>query len=247
MRMRMRIKKVAQRRGWLAWIDPTNTSQHKWAYKYLEQKGRLWIPKSPFSAALTPYELLMGTAGTWPETDESKELIKLMKGAWSQEKFRRTRYRKKGYNYVLSDKARGTLEQLAKARKATITETLEILLDDVSSQLEIQKARFQKSKAKLVEKNKKIEADRDETRKAALEIWAQLDSCLLEMNKLALSITSLDLKDLSEDQRAQLEKQYREKRNGVLERLTTARLLKLTGQAAVFELAPPSEDDATLP
>jgi mRNA-degrading endonuclease RelE of RelBE toxin-antitoxin system len=241
----MGSKEMAQRKEWLAWIDPADPSQHEWAYTYLDDKGLLRVTDSPFSAVMTTYGSLMGTASVWPENEQTKDLIKRMKGAWAQEKFRRARYGKKGYNYVLSKKARRTLERLAEETQAPITETLEILLDDVSSQLEIQKARFQKSQVKMAEKHTKLKADRDQTRKAAMEIWAQLDSCLLEMSKLTLSMTSFALKDLSEDQRGQLEKQYRETRKGVVERLPNARLRGLIGQAAVFDLAPPSEEDAT--
>lgn len=227
---------MIQRAEWLAWIDPTNLTQHEWARNYLSKKGLLHDQDSPFYAALTDYELVMGAARHWPINDQIKDRVKNMRGAWSQEQHRKARTAgRKGYNYVLSKNAHNTLERLAKQRDGKITETLEVLIDDVNAQLNLEKAKFQKSQEKMLKKQTELKQECDQTRKGAMEIWRQLDLCLLEMSKLALSISTPNLQDLSEDQRRRLEKHYDERRKLALDAMSTARLLGLVGRVGHFD------------
>jgi mRNA-degrading endonuclease RelE of RelBE toxin-antitoxin system len=145
-----------------------------------------------------------------------------MRGAWSQEKFRRTRHGKKGYNFVLSHKARRNLKQLAKERPATITETLEILIDDVNAQLKLHKAQNHKANERRDMGYAKLRKEGEQLRIAALEIWAQLDSCLLEISKLS-SATLGSTAELAEE----VSRHYIERKARVIENLTTAKLLRL--------------------
>jgi hypothetical protein len=110
---------MSTRKSWFNWISATDKKQHEWAGRYLRAHGVVTPP-----AAMKTYETFL----TWgceyfPDTSATRELIKLMRNAWTQKKFRDKRNGKKSFSFVLPTDTKTKLDDLAKQQPDDISAT----------------------------------------------------------------------------------------------------------------------------
>ncbi|MDU7557648.1 MAG: hypothetical protein E7K65_07255, partial [Pseudomonas sp.] len=119
-----------------------------------------------------------------PENSETRELLKNMKGAWRQKKLRERQDGRQATNFTISLLAKRKLKSLASSRKATITETLDWL---IQSGFEL-KEQYKTQARTLNEEN--LKSLRNE-RNAASILASKLSETLTEICKLKLQIQTL--------------------------------------------------------
>ena len=161
----------------LEWIERNNPDMQQWAIRYLNGKGAD-ISKQ------TTYDELVRWSDNWPENSEKRELLKNMKGAWRQKKLRESKDGRQANNFIISLLAKRKLKNLASSRKATITETLEWL---IQSEFEL-KEQYKTQARTLNEDN--LKSLRNE-RNAASILASKLSETLTEICKLKLQIETL--------------------------------------------------------
>ncbi|WP_157384262.1 hypothetical protein [Pseudomonas helleri] len=161
----------------LEWIERNNPDMQQWAIRYLNGKGAD-ISKQ------TTYDELVRWSENWPENSEKRELLKNMKGAWRQKKLRESKDGRQANNFIISLLAKRKLKNLASSRKATITETLEWL---IQSGFEL-KEHYKTQERTLNEDN--LKSLRNE-RNAASILASKLSETLSEICKLELQIETL--------------------------------------------------------
>jgi len=101
----------------LEWIDENNKNQCLWYKNYLSRKGiqliyprPLYYPGPIQPPPPTDFEVVTATIRTSYSTN--KELIRRMRGAWSQHKFR-SKGNRKPYNFVMSANIGSKLRSIA--------------------------------------------------------------------------------------------------------------------------------------
>ena len=152
----------------------------QWAIQYLNGKGAD-ISKQ------TTYDELVRWSDNWPENSEKRELLKNMKGAWRQKKLRESKDGRQANNFIISLLAKRKLKNLASSRKATITETLEWL---IQSEFEL-KEQYKTQARTLNEDNlKSLRNERNEQNAASI-LASKLSETLTEICKLKLQIETL--------------------------------------------------------
>lgn len=161
----------------LEWIERNNLDMQQWAIRYLNGKGAD-ISKQ------TTYDELLRWSENWPENSETRELLKNMKGAWRQKKLRESQDGRQATNFIISLLAKRKLKSLASSRKATITETLDWL---IQSGFEL-KEQYKTQARTLNEEN--LKSLRNE-RNAASILASKLSETLTEICKLKLQIQTL--------------------------------------------------------
>ena len=161
----------------LEWIERNNPDMQQWAIRYLNGKGAD-ISKQ------TTYDELLRWSENWPENSETRELLKNMKGAWRQKKLRESQDGRQATNFIISLLAKRKLKSLASSRKATITETLDWL---IQSGFEL-KEQYKTQARTLNEEN--LKSLRNE-RNAASILASKLSETLTEICKLKLQIQTL--------------------------------------------------------
>lgn len=149
----------------------------QWAIRYLNGKGAD-ISKQ------TTYDELVRWSENWPDNSEKRELLKNMKGAWRQKKLRESKDGRQANNFIISLLAKRKLKSLASSRKATITETLEWL---IQSGFELKEQC--KSQARTLNEDN-LKSLRNE-RNAASILASKLSETLTEICKLKLQIETL--------------------------------------------------------
>lgn len=164
----------------LEWIERNNPDMQQWAIQYLNGKGAD-ISKQ------TTYDELVRWSDNWPENSEKRELLKNMKGAWRQKKLRESKDGRQANNFIISLLAKRKLKNLASSRKATITETLEWL---IQSGFEL-KEQYKTQARTLNEDNlKSLRNERNEQNAASI-LASKLSETLTEICKLKLQIETL--------------------------------------------------------
>ncbi|MCG6201051.1 hypothetical protein [Psychromonas antarctica] len=111
------------------WIDKNNSAQCKWALNYL-----LKINNNPTKIHLaiepnaTSYNLVLTALSHAPNSLETKELRRLMMGAWRRRKNALSDNKiERSYNLNIS--AINKLEKLAKKQKMPLNKTVELLIN----------------------------------------------------------------------------------------------------------------------
>lgn len=188
----------------LGWIKKDNQDMLKWAIRYLNNH-RASIPEQ------ITYDGLIRESEKWPEGSEIRELLRKMKGAWRQKKLRESLNGKKPSNFILSTSAKKCLENLAKSRRSTITETLEWL---IKNGVEIKN----QYRDQLNELNKSHRKQLDDYQIAAITLTEKLSESLTENCKLTLQIEALTPtpKSLPTPHKDQIENLFRKKKSTLL-------------------------------
>ena len=164
----------------LSWIKNNNPTQIDWAYQYLRKCG---IQISAGGA--DPYEYLQYWDDKNPEDSSYRELIRKMKAAWAQKKLRDKHDGRKTHNFILSTKAKGNLDLLARRQQRSITNTLENL---IAQGLDLQKAHDEQLKAFKKQLTDELQAEKNSSLTAAItygklfmDTLEELCSCTLKL------------------------------------------------------------------
>lgn len=121
----------------LNWLRKDNDSQIDWAWSYLntylDKQGRFGSHKySPMTPSET-YLAILSTFDTWHGDTGYLYLLQTnMKQAWAQQKYRSTltAKKKKQSTYVLGEKTKENLEEIAIARNVNLNEMLEHIINE---------------------------------------------------------------------------------------------------------------------
>ncbi len=105
----------------------TSNEVQAWALQYLQRRGLKYPDQEP---AQTLYNRLTQVNTLKENTPENREIVRKMKGAWSQRKHRNDKKRKKNSNYVLSTDTAKKLDRLAGDFQTTKITTLELIISD---------------------------------------------------------------------------------------------------------------------
>jgi hypothetical protein len=105
----------------------TNDVVQTWALQYLQRRG-LRHPEQGSAQAL--YDKLTRVGTVKENTPENREILRKLKGAWSQRKHRSDKERKKNSNYVFTTEAARRLDRLANDFQLTKINTLELIISD---------------------------------------------------------------------------------------------------------------------
>ena len=107
------------------WI--TNDVVRTWALQYLQRRGLKHPEQGPAQAL---YDKLTRVDTVKENTPENREILRKLKGAWSQRKHRSDKERKKNSNYVFTTEAARKLDRLANDFQMTKIRTLEQIISD---------------------------------------------------------------------------------------------------------------------
>ena len=107
------------------WI--TNDVVRTWALQYLQRRGLKHPEQGPAQAL---YDKLTRVDTVKENTPENREILRKLKGAWSQRKHRSDKERKKNSNYVFTTEAARKLDRLANDFQMTKIRTLELIISD---------------------------------------------------------------------------------------------------------------------
>ena len=118
----------------LDWIKPTDKVQSKWLLKYLEKKAIFaphdFMQSEPFLGSSNMENFIkefIDIAEKWPESLETKNICRLMREAWSQEKKRSKPSHKNG-SFTISNKAFAELTYWAKTDRISQSKVIENVL-----------------------------------------------------------------------------------------------------------------------
>jgi hypothetical protein len=158
------------------WI--TSNEVQTWALQYLQRRGLKHPDQEP---AQTLYNKLTQVNTLKENTPENREILRKLKGAWSQRKHRNDKKRKKNSNYVFSTDAARMLDRLAGDFQMTKITTLELIISD-----------------RLAQENAYTSAKKDDSvyKKHAAIFERHLDQALEELcrYKLLLEDAGIDLR-----------------------------------------------------
>nr|WP_317200400.1 hypothetical protein [uncultured Psychrobacter sp.] len=135
----------------LEWLDKKNEEQLMWAQEYLLSQGLLLQPNSllidslddlydQICASLDIIDTGLGYNSTTYEISgmslEKKEIIRKMRGAWSQKKFRDKKDAESALEYVLNRRHINKLKKLASEYGVSSAEYLQQLIDEAYNSTE---------------------------------------------------------------------------------------------------------------
>lgn len=111
------------------WLSVESDDQVDWAWDYLSNVtsgfGKLTDQHTPITQA-EKYESILSIFDTWTNgSAERRELLRRLKQAWSQKKYRSALDGRKSATYVLENKAIEKLKKMAKSRNVNIHQMLE--------------------------------------------------------------------------------------------------------------------------
>lgn len=111
------------------WLSVESDDQVDWAWDYLSNVasgfGKLTDQHTPITQA-EKYESILSIFDTWTNgSAERRELLRRLKQAWSQKKYRSGLDDRKSATYVLENKAIEKLKKMAKSRNVNIHQMLE--------------------------------------------------------------------------------------------------------------------------
>lgn len=119
---------MRQRLRGLAWLDSNNSKQQEWAHGYLQEKGLIGEERESSS----PDQLRQ--IGETLEDPEQKpdglKIIKRMRNAWQQAKFRAPEKDRKACTFKLKTKVKNDLAALARKNNTNPTDMLSKLIAD---------------------------------------------------------------------------------------------------------------------
>lgn len=136
---------------YLEWLDEKNEEQLMWAQEYLLSQGLLLQPNSllidnlddlydQICASLDIIDTGLGYNSTTYEISgmslEKKEIIRKMRGAWSQKKFRDKKDAESAQEYFLTRRHMNRLKKLASDYGVSSAEYLQQLIDDAFDKTE---------------------------------------------------------------------------------------------------------------
>ena len=136
---------------YLEWLDEKNEEQLMWAQEYLLSQGLLLQPNSfliddlddvynQVCASLDVIDTGLGYNSTTYETPGmslgKKEIIRKMRGAWSQKKFRDKKDAESAQEYFLTRPYMNKLKKLASDDKISSAKYLQRLIDEASNKVE---------------------------------------------------------------------------------------------------------------
>lgn len=136
---------------YLEWLDEKNEEQLMWAQEYLLSQGLLLQPNSfliddlndvynQICASFDVIDTLLDYNSTTYETSgmslRKKEIIRKMRGAWSQKKFRDKKDAESAQEYFLTRPYMNKLKKLANNDKISSAEYLQKLIDDAFNRME---------------------------------------------------------------------------------------------------------------
>lgn len=112
------------------WIFENDSSQCEWALNYLQKKKDLsTLVHLAINTDKTPYNIVITALSRIPESLEKKELIRLMKRAWSRRKNAIKHDNKKECTYNIDFLAIKKLHKLANNEGMPLNKTLELLIN----------------------------------------------------------------------------------------------------------------------
>jgi hypothetical protein len=121
----------------LKWLHKDNESQNIWAWKYLcDQLIKTQSHSPPKYNPINANEAhlaVLSTFDTWSgDTGQLYELQTSMKQAWAQQKYRSnlTAKKKRQSTYVLGERTKVNLEELAVARNVNLNQMLEHIINE---------------------------------------------------------------------------------------------------------------------
>ncbi|MCQ3000713.1 hypothetical protein NLO98_13215 [Pseudomonas syringae] len=126
----------------IAWLNLLDQEQPRWAIDYLIAKGVI----ASKIRLCSPRDTLIEWSESIRNTPFNELLIKKMKAAWRQKRYRDGLVKKKSYSFILDMKVKDQLDGLARRHKKTISETLEDLINQAD--LKARKAELKKGPAK---------------------------------------------------------------------------------------------------
>lgn len=199
----------------LSWIKESNDTQIKWAHQYLRNHGaQIGV------GSVGPYEDLKDWDGRQPDNSSYRELIRQMKAAWAQKKLRDKPDGRKTQNFILSTKAKASLDSLAKRQHRSITNTLENL---IAQGLDLQKTHEEQLKAFKKKLTEELHAEANSHLKAAIAYAELFMSTLEELCTYTLKLEEAEKPGIeSSDVARSTEKKklFKKKRKEALESLT---------------------------
>lgn len=203
------------RKNRLSWIKNNNPTQIKWAHQYLRKYG---VQIAVGSIGL--YEDLQDWDDKNPDDSAYRELIRKMKAAWAQKKLRDKHDGRKTHNFILSTKAKGNLDSLAKRQHRSITNTLENL---IAQGLDLQKTHDEQLKAFKRQLTEELQAETNSNLTAAITYGELFMSTLAELCSCTLKLTEAEKPGIESSEAASTEKEklFEKKRKEALESLPT--------------------------
>lgn len=197
----------------LSWIKASNDTQIKWAHQYLRNNGaHIDI------GSVDRYEDLKDWDARQPDSSTHREMIRKMKAAWAQKKLRDKPDGRKTQNFILSTKAKASLDSLAKRQHRSISNTLENL---IAQGLDAQKAYEEQLKTFKKKLTEELQAEANSHLKAAIAYGELYMSTLDELCECKLALDEADKTEIdSSDAGTKKKVLFKKKRKEALESLT---------------------------
>lgn len=157
----------------LSWVDPRSVGQVSWIYSYLSKKGKAGL-MGGFSILLDDGEELVDSLRMHLGDEDFRKLIRGMRGAWYQKKYRESNGRQ--VSFQLPEKVASELDQIARERGCSKTQALRQVISDAAKNRQRVKRQTQEKINQLEDnlkklRSKKVEAEsvRDRSINALLE------------------------------------------------------------------------------
>jgi len=135
----------------LSWIDVSSQSQAKWVVDYLEKKGR-----TDLCAGLRCEAELLDRLKSALNDEASRELIKRMRGAWSQKKYRESKGQQVSFQ-LPNDVVKG-LNGIARERRCSKSKALRQVISDAARNRQRENKRSKKKITELKSNIKNLES-----------------------------------------------------------------------------------------
>lgn len=179
----------------MAWIEPYNSNQHRWIANYLKERGQ---GDEPIHFADHPrwYEELTLWFKAYSEDPAFRELIRKMRGAWHQKRYREKNG--KQLCFQLPTSVQQDLLFLAKARRQPKTQTLRQVISDAARHQRGEQVKTRAAKKINQENVKKLKEKNNQTERELIRFINQLLNELTSEIKARCAFQALNGKTADE-------------------------------------------------
>lgn len=211
----------------LSWIDPDSFEQRSWITSYCFKKGIYNISGSQASISGDPHQLIMQFKQDLNNAS-TRELIRAMRAAWNQKKYRERNGRQ--VSFQLPEIALRELDQISRVRGQPKTQTLQQIIHDTVEHEKIERSRSKEKIKKLEDKLKKLEEEKLQSESMRNKIINALLKKLVEEVTQSCCYEAvmgpLDDKDLEEVQDSQHKELIKNKIDAIERSIPDMRLLR---------------------
>jgi len=131
------------------WLQKSTPEERLWCINYLA-KRQVHVPSQhPQTNSCITKDCLQYKLEELNTTAEGREIVRKMRGAWSQNKFRNKRG-KRSYSFVMSTSIQTQLSYLSEQIETPLGETLELIIsglyEETSQRIKLEKENSKKQK-----------------------------------------------------------------------------------------------------